>query len=39
MAVDPRSGWPIINIEIKNKRNRGFKKLLRELISVILLTE
>ena len=39
IAVDPRSGCPIIKIEIKNNKNNGFKKPLKEFISVILLTE
>ena len=39
IAVEPRSGCPIINTEIMNKRINGFKKLLKELISDILLTE
>ncbi len=39
IAVEPRSGCPIINTEIMNRRINGFKKLLKELISDILLTE
>ena len=39
MAVEPRSGWPITSKEIMNNRNNGFKKLLSEFISDILLTE
>ena len=39
MAVEPRSGWPITSKDIMNKRNNGFKKLLSEFISDILLTE
>ena len=39
MAVEPRSGWPITSKDIMNNRNNGFKKLLSEFISDILLTE
>ena len=39
MAVEPRSGWLITSKDIMNNRNNGFKKLLSEFISDILLTE
>ena len=39
IAVEPRSGWLIIKIEIINSNDNGFKKPLSESISDILLIE
>ena len=39
IAVDPKSGWLIINKAIINNKNKGFKKLLNVSISDMRLTE
>ena len=39
IATEPKSGWINIKHDITNNKNNGFKKLLKEFISVILLTE
>ena len=39
IAVDPKSGCARIKTEIKNKSVNGFKKLLKESISDIRLTQ